>query len=116
MDDRRKFERRQVECALQIQAIAATDHIIRNSFCNNVSQIGMSITSFDFYPVNGKVHLNLISTAFNTILEAIGRVVWVREMPFQKRFKIGIEFENASESLMAKVKALIDKSRERYQS
>ncbi|MFH1061542.1 MAG: PilZ domain-containing protein [Candidatus Omnitrophota bacterium] len=116
MDERRRFERSRVECPLQIQAISATDNMIRNSFCNNVSPVGMSITSFDFYPVNGKVHLNLLSNALTSMVEAIGRVVWVREMPHQKRFKIGIEFENASENLMQKVRSLINNSLERHQS
>lgn len=116
MDDRRRFERKGVECPLQIQAIAASDHMIRNSFCNNVSQIGMSITSFDFYPVNGKVHLNLLSNALTSMVEAIGKVIWVRELPHQKRFKIGIEFVDISENLKEKVKSLIDQNSGRHQS
>ncbi|MBU1086643.1 MAG: PilZ domain-containing protein [Candidatus Omnitrophica bacterium] len=109
MDERRRFERKGVDCPLQIQAVAAAQHIIRNSFCNNVSPVGMSITTFDFYPVNGKVHLNLLSSTLTSMVEAIGRVIWVRELPHQKRFKIGIEFEDASDSLMAKIKSLISK-------
>ncbi|MBU1042847.1 MAG: PilZ domain-containing protein [Candidatus Omnitrophica bacterium] len=113
MDERRRFERNGVECPLQIQAVEAAQYMIRNSFCNNVSPVGMSITTFDFYPVNGKVHLNLLSNTLTSMVEAIGRVVWVREMPHQKRFKVGIEFEDPSESLMQKIKALISKKSER---
>ncbi len=113
MDDRRKFERSRVQCPLQIKAIAANDHMIRNSFCNNISAVGMSITSFDFYPVDGKVHFSLLSNALTNMVEAIGRVVWIRELAHQKRFKIGIEFEDASEGLMNKIKSLIEKSSER---
>lgn len=113
MDDRRRFQRNRVECSLQIQTLVANDHMIRNSFCDNVSPVGMSITSFDFYPVDGKVHLNIMSSALTNMVEAIGRVVWVRELPNQKRFRIGIEFEDASESLIGKIKSLIEKSLER---
>jgi len=112
MDERRRFERKRVECPLQIQAIATDQNVVRNSFCNNVSPVGMSITSFDFYPVNGKVHLSILSNALTSMVEAIGKVVWIRELPHQKRFKIGIEFEDASESLMERIKHLIARSLE----
>ena len=113
MDERRRFQRKLVECSLQIKAIPAKNNVVRNSFCNNVSPVGMSITSFDFYPVNGKVRLNILSNPLTLMVEAIGRVVWISELSHQKRFKICIEFEDISESLMERIKHLIERSLER---
>ena len=107
MDDRRRYERAKVACPLQVKAIAVDSPVIRNSFCNNMSPVGMAFTSFDFYPVDGKVHLNILSAAMNKVMEVIGRVVWVREIPHQNRYKIGVEFEDCSDSFVDKVKKFI---------
>jgi Tfp pilus assembly protein PilZ len=107
MIERRSFKRARVACQLQIQALAVDAPMIRNSFCSDVSPVGMAITTFDFYPVNKKVHLNILSNALNKVIEAIGRVVWVKELPTQQRFRIGIAFEDTSEYFVKQVETFI---------
>ena len=109
MRERRRFPRERVECSLQLKAIALEgDHMIRNSFSNNISAVGMSITSFDFYPVKGRVHLKIFSDALTSLVETIGRIVWIEELPLQKRFRIGIEFVDSSESFIGKIKEVLN--------
>ncbi|MFH1093879.1 MAG: PilZ domain-containing protein [Candidatus Omnitrophota bacterium] len=108
MDDKRQYIRQEYRCPLQIKALSLNGtQFIRNSFSNNISEIGLGITSFDFFGVNEKVHLQLFSSAWAHLLEIIGRVVWVERLPFQDRFKIGIEFVDTSESLKKKIKDIM---------
>lgn len=83
---------------------------MRNSFSNNISEIGLGITSFDFFAVNKKVHLQLFSSAWAHLLEIIGRVIWIKRVPFQERFKIGIEFMDTSGGSKQKILSIMNKS------
>ncbi len=116
MNDKRKYIRKDFEYPLQIRALTMdSTQFIRNSFSNNISEIGLGITSFDFFAVNEKIHLQIFSSVWAILVEIIGRVVWVKRLPFQDRFKIGIEFIDASESLMQKIKSLMDKEKSHYE-
>ena len=109
MMERRKAERKNFSCPLQVQAISAeVGSFLRNSFCRNISLTGLSLTSFDFYPVEGKVHLQIFSNAWMKLIEIIGRVVWVEQLPFQNRYKIGIEFVDRSSGVDQGLSRLLD--------
>ena len=111
MSDKRIYTRQNINCPLQIKALTMDGtQFMRNSFSNNISELGLGITSFDFFAVNEKVHLQVFSSAWAHLLEIIGTVVWVKRVPFQDRFKIGIEFVDTTESLMQKIKSIMHKS------
>ena len=111
MSEKRQYIRQDIRCPLQIKALSIDGtQFMRNSFSNNISEIGVGIMSFDFFAVNEKVHLQLFSSAWAHLLEIIGRVVWVKRLPFQDRFKIGIEFVDTTESLKQKVKSIMSGS------
>ncbi len=108
MGEKRQYLRQEFKCPLQIKALAMDGtQFMRNSFSNNISEIGLGLTSFDFFAVNEKVHLRLFTDAWAQLLEIIGRVVWVKRLPFQERFKIGIEFVDTTESLKQKIRSIM---------
>ncbi len=108
MNERRRFPRQLLLCPVQIKAVDAADqYLMRNSFCMNISALGIEITSFDFYPVSGKVHLKLLSNACVKLFEIIGRIIWVQEMPFQNKYKIGIEFVDKSRDVDNTIKTIM---------
>ena len=110
MGDNRAYVRQDVNCPLQLKALTMEGtQFMRNSFSTNISEIGLGITSFDFFAVNEKVHLQLFSSAWASLLEIIGKVVWIKRLPFQDRFRIGIEFVDTSESSTQKIKNLMGK-------
>ena len=116
MSDKREYIRKDFECPLQIRALTMEGtQFMRNSFSNNISEIGLGITSFDFFAVNKKMHLQVFSSAWVILLEMIGRVIWVKRLPFQDRFKIGIEFVDASESSMQKIRSLMSKEKPTFE-
>lgn len=91
--ERRKFDRQELELAVQLRLVTSSDPIqLKNSFCLNISQVGLQIVSFDFYPVEGKVFMQLFSADNISLFKTVGRVVWVQQFPYQQKYKIGIEF------------------------
>ena len=108
MADKRQYIRADLRCPLQIKALSMDGtQFMRNSFSNNISQIGLGLTAFDFFAINEKVHLQLFSSAWVRLLEIVGRVVWIKRLPFQDRFKIGIEFVDISENAKQKIRSLM---------
>ena len=111
MSDKRQYIREDLRCPLQIKALSMDGtQFMRNSFSNNISELGLGITSFDFFAVGEKVHLQLFSSAWAQLLEIIGRVVWIKRLPFQDRFRIGIEFVDTTESLKQKIRGIMGKN------
>jgi len=110
VSEKRNYIRQECKYPLQIKSLTMDGtQFMRNSFSNNISEIGLGITSFDFFAVDEKVHLQLFSSAWGYLLEIIGRVVWIKRLPFQDRFKIGIEFTDISEDLKQKILGMMNK-------
>jgi len=111
MNNKRLYNRQACNYPLQIKALAMNGtQFMRNSFSNNISEIGVGITSFDFFAVNKKIHLQIFSSAWAHLLEIIGNVVWVKKVPFQNRYKIGIEFVDTNEGLKDRIKKIMNKN------
>ncbi|MCG2713107.1 MAG: PilZ domain-containing protein [Candidatus Omnitrophica bacterium] len=111
MSEKRRYIRQELKYSLQIKSLAMDGvQFMRNSFSNNISEIGLGITSFDFFAVNEKVHLQLFSSAWVHLLEIIGKIVWIKRLPFQDRYKIGIEFVDTAESLKQRIRSMMNKS------
>lgn len=110
MGEKRKVRRYQYESPLQIKALTMDGtYLMHNSFAHDISAIGLGITSFDFFPVNEKVYLKLFSKAWVCLLEIVGKVIWVKQLPYQNRFRIGIEFANDDRDLARKIKNILSR-------
>jgi len=110
MIERRKYPRRDMECPLQIRVVDGDiNSVKRNSFCKNISRVGLATMSFDFFPVNAIVHLQLFSETLGKILEVIGKVVWIKQLRFQHKYKLGIEFVDNSPDVEIKILDILQK-------
>ncbi len=109
MIEKRKFTRVDWECPVQIKGTTITDrNFIKNSFSKNISQEGLQIISFDFYPVNERVKIQIFSTQYASLFEVVGKVAWVRQFPCQSKYRIGIELVDISKEVYRKIKDLIE--------
>jgi len=116
-DDRRIYPRLPFEYAVQLQDISGnTTPLLRNSFSKNISEIGLKIVSFDFYPVEDKVHLKLFSPHCVCVLDVIGKIVWVQQYPHQEKYMLGLRFLELSEAGHKKVLQLLSVGRNNPQS
>lgn len=109
MSEKRLYIRQDCKFPLQIKSVTMDGtQFMRNSFSNNISEIGLGLTSFDFFAVSEKVHLQVFSQTWAQLFEIIGKVIWIERLPFQDRFKIGIEFVDMSEGLKQKIKRIMN--------
>ncbi|MBI4708289.1 MAG: PilZ domain-containing protein [Candidatus Omnitrophica bacterium] len=107
MIERRKFQRKHLEFPLQLRPISGDERMMRNSFSKDISETGAGITTFDFFPVNGKVHLKIFSNTLRQIMEIICKVVWIEQVPYQEKFKLGVEFIDNGDGVMRRIQGLI---------
>lgn len=113
MLDKRKYPRKKMECQVQVNMIEEGEsRVVRNSFCSDMSEIGAGIISFDFYPVNKKLYIKVLSNGLLDLLDVVGKVVWVKELPYQNKYKMGIQFEDVSENVHSRVRYLMNIDRE----
>ncbi|MCM8812508.1 MAG: PilZ domain-containing protein [Candidatus Omnitrophica bacterium] len=94
MVERRNFPRITVACPVQIRSLSAvTDAVfIRNSFVRNLSRVGIELISFDFYGIDGRIHVHMFSDRNMPLMDITGRIVWVQQMPYQEKFRVGVQF------------------------
>lgn len=105
--ERRKKTRAQLETAVQLKRVASVDAgELTNSFSQNISEQGMAITTFDFYPVQSRVHVKILSKTWANLLEIIARVVWVRQLPYQQKYRVGLAFVDVSDDAKRQVNRL----------
>ncbi len=109
MIEKRRFTRIDYECAVQLKELSlSAQNLLKNSFSKNISQQGLQIISFDFYPVNEKVKIEIFSSKYSSMLQVIGRVVWVTQFPYQRKYRVGIELVDISKAVYRKIKDLIE--------
>lgn len=107
-DDRRICPRLRFAYPVQLQDISGnTIPLLRNSFSQNISEVGLKIVSFDFYPVEDKVHIKLFSPHCVCVLDVIGKIVWVQQYPHQQKYMLGLRFIELSEAAHKKVLQLL---------
>ncbi|MCP4649165.1 MAG: PilZ domain-containing protein [PVC group bacterium] len=108
MIEKRRFPRVNHECPVQLKTMRGTgSNLMKNSFSKNVSQSGMELVSFDFYPVNDRVQVQVFSSSYASMMQAVGRIVWVQQLPNQEKYRIGIELVEVSRSAYRKLTSLV---------
>jgi len=112
MIEKRKAQRVRMDCPVQVREVTYVPcELLRNSFCRNISQLGLEIVSFCPYQVTGQVHVRILSDDYISLLEAIGQVVWVHRFPFQNKYRVGIKFLYNRKIFYQKLKTLIRDTR-----
>ena len=96
--NRRKFPRVLSDFPIQLQPVPQTNpgHIY-NSLSQDVSEGGLSISSFNFHPVNSRFAVEMFVAEDCEPVRSLGRVVWIRQLPYQDSYKVGIEFTDFNE-------------------
>ncbi|MDP3143512.1 MAG: PilZ domain-containing protein [Candidatus Omnitrophota bacterium] len=92
MQERRKFVRIWESSQISYQIMPnmkAGDYLTRD-----LSQGGLRFFVHEFIPLNTllKIRINLEKKYF--AIEAVVKIVWIKEIPMSERFEIGVEFVN----------------------
>ena len=111
MSERRRFSRVDFEGPVQVAELRGEGHnLLKNSFSRNISQGGMEIVSFDFYPINERVQVKVFSNCYNRLMQGVGKIVWVEQLPNQDKYRIGTEIVELSRSTYQKLKGVVEDS------
>ncbi|MBU1044930.1 MAG: PilZ domain-containing protein [Candidatus Omnitrophica bacterium] len=95
--ERRKFVRMYSDFPVQLKYMKPNTPIqIHNSLSQDLSEGGLQISSYYFYPVNSQMIVELQLNADTVPIKTVGKVVWVEQLPYQDVFKLGIEFSELS--------------------
>jgi Tfp pilus assembly protein PilZ len=111
VSERRKFVRVYSDFPVQLRDMKPNAPVqIHNSLSQDLSEGGVQISAFYFYPVHTKMLLELHLNSDSAPVKTMGKVAWVEQLPYQEVFKIGIEFAELSAFNQSSVrKVIVDK-------
>jgi c-di-GMP-binding flagellar brake protein YcgR len=111
VSERRKFVRVYSDFPVQLKDMKPDAPVqIHNSLSQDLSEGGVQISSFYFYPVHSKMMVELHLNNDSAAVKTMGKVVWVEQLPYQDVFKVGIEFSELSAFNQNSVrKVIVDK-------
>lgn len=97
-DNRRRGLRADTDFSVKLKEIVHNRlPQIQNMLTRNVSETGLQLSSFNFYPVNTRLVMEASLSNKSEPVAVVGRVVWIEQLPYQERFKMGVEFSEMSE-------------------
>jgi len=109
--ERRTFVRVNSEFPVQLRPMHHDNPIqIHNSMSQDLSEGGMQISSFYFYPVHAKLMLELYLAIDSEPIITVGKVVWVEQVPYQDRYRVGIEFSGIEDENKTSLRHIIDEN------
>ncbi|MFH2137040.1 MAG: PilZ domain-containing protein [Candidatus Omnitrophota bacterium] len=77
---------------------------IHNSFSKDLSETGIQLSSFYFYPVNSRIMLETALLKDAEPVTIVGKVVWIEQFPYQERYKVGVEFVDLSQEIQLQLR------------
>ncbi|RKY36006.1 MAG: hypothetical protein DRP78_04700 [Candidatus Omnitrophota bacterium] len=109
MSDRRKFVRIHSDFPIEVKQLPLTHQSVHNSLSLNISEGGVRISLFYFYPVNSKVNLTLFTAKDDLPFKALGKVSWVERVPYQERYRLGVEFVDLNDTHRNQLRRIINR-------
>ena len=91
VQERRSFKRIKLSEPVHFQL--KDSHEYGGCLTADISAGGVRINFNDFVPVNTEFVLQL-QLASQKMIDCVGRVVWVEQMPYSDRYQVGLKFEN----------------------
>ncbi|MFH1460506.1 MAG: PilZ domain-containing protein [Candidatus Omnitrophota bacterium] len=109
--DRRQYVRVNSDFPVQINQIPRNNPVqLQNSISIDMSEGGLQLSSFYFYPVNSRIMVEIFHSQNKEPMKSMARIVWMRQLPYQDRYKVGIEFTDLSQDNRYRIKELIQNS------
>ncbi|MCP4650168.1 MAG: PilZ domain-containing protein [PVC group bacterium] len=109
--ERRGFLRANSDFPVKLKQVSPGLSVqINNSFSKDISETGIQLSSFYFYPVKSKLLLEASLSAGAEPVKVMGKVVWVEQFPYQERFKLGVHFEDLSQEARFQFRDVVAKT------
>lgn len=90
IEEKRRFPRRQFKEAVNYHLRETQD--FGGCLAADLSTGGIRINFNEFVPLNTEIQVQIHPQGSSKVLDLIGKVVWVSEIPFSERYQIGLQF------------------------
>ena len=106
--ERRECLRKNSDFPVQLRQMLQENRVtIHNTLTHDFSESGIQLSSFYFYPVNSRMILEIFPAHDMEPIMTVGRVVWVEQIPYQEKYKIGIEFSDMNDESRVHLKQIV---------
>ena len=99
LEEKRKTERIRFQEALEFQW--KNTPIQGGCLACDLSEGGIKINFNEFVPLNSEIELTLRLKGQPDVLMLLGRVAWVKQVPFSDRYQLGLEFSGSDPNSIA---------------
>ncbi len=90
MHERRDFERLLFSSSIRYQQKGSQR--FSNSIGRDISNSGIGFVSSEFFPISTDLIFELRHPKTQDYVKAVGRVVWISNLPHSDRFSVGARF------------------------
>lgn len=97
--EKRRYRRIQLRQPIQFQS--QNSALEGGSLSCDLGEGGARVDMYEFVPLNTELTLR-IRLAVERVIEYVGRVVWIRKLPFTDRYQVGLEFSRERSFLASK--------------
>ncbi len=106
--DRRRSKRVNTDFPVHLKQMPGESGTIHNSLSIDMSEQGLQLTSFYFYPVNSQLLVEVMPAPRQEIMKMSARVVWVTQLPYQERYKLGVEFSDINPEQQLELRQIVN--------
>ena len=89
LTQRRSFQRVKFTEPVQFQYKGTS--VYGGSVASDISEDGIQLKLNDFFPIHTQINLQ-VHLSHEKVIECIGRIVWIEQLPYSERYKAGIQF------------------------
>jgi c-di-GMP-binding flagellar brake protein YcgR len=106
--ERRRFVRVASDHPVQLKQVPNNYPIqVHNAMSQDISEGGIQLSSFYFYPVHSRMAFDIFLSRDSEPVQGVGRVVWIEQLPFQERYKVGFEFSELNDDSLTHLQRVI---------
>ena len=110
MDERRKYI--SIPSKLEISYNIIPTATVTQDATSDISQGGIRFVVHQFIPKDSRLKVRLTFDVFGTTIEALVRLVWIKELPHSDAYEIGVQFidipREAADHLINYIKLFVD--------
>ena len=99
VQERRQFKR--VKLSEPVQYHPKDSLNISGSLSRDISEGGLRLTTSEFIPLDTELALSIQLSA-EEVIDCLGKVVWVEQLPHTERYQAGLKFEETDTSFDSK--------------
>ena len=105
--ERRSFVRVPLDAAVRAEPIPQSPNRVLQLISEDLSEGGARLSSPEFLPVDSRVLMDLDPPRPDEPIRAMGRVVWVERVPYAAQWRVGLEFDELSQSTRAQLRRVV---------